>query len=61
MRYILVYGIACVEEKNGMWETLECIPDVTCKREEAERLVELFNRLNLSRSQLYEAVEDLLE
>ena len=61
MRYILIYGIACVEEKNGMWEKVERIPDVTCKREEAERMVELFNRLKLSPSQLYETVEDLLE
>ena len=61
MRYILTYGIAYVEERCGMREIVKQIPDVTCDRTEAERLVSLFNRLELSPEHFTEAVEDALE
>ena len=61
MRYILTYGIACIEERDGMCEILEQVSDVTCDRAEAERLVSLFNRLKLSPEHFTEAVEDALE
>ena len=61
MRYILTYGIACIEERDGMCEIVKQISSVTCDRAEAERLVSLFNRLGLSHEHLTEAVEDALE
>ena len=61
MKYILIYGIACVKEIGGVSEVVASVPDVTCEREEAERLVDLCNDLKLSPLQLHDVVEDLLE
>ena len=61
MKYILIYGIACIEENMGMTEVVVRVPDVTCNREDAERLVDFCNDLQLSPLQLRDAVEDLLE
>lgn len=57
-RYILNYGIACVEIKDGKSEIIKSIPDVTTERQVAQRIVDLCNRNDLSVEHLSDVVED---
>ena len=59
-KYIKTYGIACVDEQNGKREIVAEIHGVTTDREKAERIVDLFNRNNLSHEHLKDAVSDLI-
>ena len=61
MKYIVVYGIACVEENENRRETVIEIPGITSEENEINRLVDLCNRNSLSPCQLREVVEDMLE
>lgn len=60
MKYILTYGIACVETENGKSELIARVPDVTTDRDRAERLVNMLNKHKLSPEHLADVVEDLL-
>ena len=60
MRYILTYGIACIEEQGGRSEVIARVSDVTGSREEAEKLVKLCNSLCLSPLHLPDVIDDLL-
>ena len=61
MKYITVYGIACVEEIENRRETVMEIPSITSERAVIESLVELCNKNSLSPCQMREVVEDMLE
>lgn len=61
MRYIVVYGIACIEENDNRKETVLEIPGITAEEEKIKLLVELCNKNALSPCQLREVVEDMLE
>ena len=61
MKYIVVYGIAYVEEKENRRETVIEIPGLTSEENEINRLVDLCNRNSLSPCQLRDVVEDMLE
>ena len=58
--YIKTYGIACVSEINGRFEIVTEVPCVTTDREQADRLVKLFNEHKLSPEHLEDVVEDLI-
>ena len=60
MKYVLTYGIACIETKNGKTELIARAPDVTTDRELAQRLVDNLNKNRLSPKHLTEVVDDLL-
>ena len=60
MKYILTYGIACVETANGKTELIASVPDVTSNREHAEFLVLTLNEHMLPPEHLNDVVEDLL-
>ncbi len=60
MKYILTYGIACVEEVDGKKELIAEISDVTTDRDEAEHLVELLNDHQLPPEHLSNIVDDML-
>ena len=59
-KYIVTYGIACVEEDDGIKELISQIPDVSNNREEVEQLVKLCNEQHLSPIHLQDVVDDLL-
>lgn len=58
--YIVVYGIACVRETDGMIEIIDSIPDVTTSREAIEGLVSRCNEYRLAPEHLSDAVIDLI-
>lgn len=58
--YVKTYGIACIVEKNGHFEIVTEVPSVTTDREQADRLVKLFNDKQLSPEHLEDVVEDLI-
>lgn len=60
MKYVLTYGVACVEESSGIRELISRLPDVTTDRDRAERLVNMLNKHKLSPEYLNDVVEDLL-
>ena len=60
MKYILTYGIACVETKSGETELITSVPDVTINRHEAEHLIDLLNKCRLSPEHIADVVDDLL-
>ena len=59
-RYILTYGIACVEVKQDRLEVIRSVPDVTTDHKVAQRIVDLCNRNRLSEEHLSDVVEDQL-
>lgn len=59
-RYILTYGIACVEIKGDKLEITRSIPNITTDHKVAQRIVDLCNRNRLSEEHLYDVVEDQL-
>lgn len=60
MKYILTYGIACIETVNEKTELIASIPDVTTNRELAELLLHKLNEYLLSPEHLADVVDDLL-
>ncbi len=60
-RYIVTYGIAYVEERDGRIEAIASVPDVSSKREVVEKLVRLCNEHKLSPEHLKDMVEDISE
>ncbi len=60
MRYIVIYGIACVEEIENRKEIILEIPAITSDEQEIVRLVELCNKHKLSPCHLNDVVEDML-
>ena len=58
--YIKTYGIACVEEKDGRLEVISEANNVTGDGELADRLVELFNKHQLSPEHLADVIEDII-
>ena len=61
MRYIVIYGIACIDEIENRKETVTEIPAVTADEEKIKRLVEMCNKNDLSPCHLKEVTEDLLD
>ena len=61
MKYIVIYGIACIEEIENRKETVLEIPGITSEEEKIKRLVELCNKNDLSPCHLREVAEDMLE
>lgn len=61
MRYIVVYGIACIEEIENRKEMLIELPAITSDEEKIKYLIDICNKNNLSPCQLREVAEDLLE
>ena len=59
-RYVITYGIACVDEEDGMRELIAEVPGITARLEEIERLVRMCNEGDLSPNQLGDVVEDLI-
>ena len=59
-KYIVTYGIACIEEDDGIKELISQIPDVSTNLEEVEQLVTLCNEQQLSPIHLQDVVDDLL-
>ena len=59
-RYILTYGIACVEVNGDRLDVIKSIPDITTDRKAAQRIVDLCNRNRLSEEHLLDVVEDQL-
>ena len=59
-RYILTYGIACVETKSEKSEVVKIIPDVTTEQEVAQRIVDLCNENDLSVEHLCDVIEDVI-
>lgn len=60
MKYVLTYGIACIENQNGVVELIKSIPDITTDREAAEHLLCLINECDLSPDHLGDVIEDML-
>lgn len=60
MKYILTYGIACIEEIDGKRELLAEVPGITSNLKEAQRLVALCNAGALSPIHLKDVVDDLI-
>ena len=60
MKYVLTYGVACVEESSCIRELISRVPDVTTDRDRAERLVNMLNKHKPSPEHLNDVVEDLL-
>ena len=60
MKYIMTYGIACIDEQQGKKELLSEIGNVTTNIEEAQHLVNTFNARMLSPEQLKNAVCEYL-
>lgn len=60
MKYVLTYGVACVEESSGIRELISRVPDVTTERDRAERLVNMLNENHLSPEHLSDVIEDML-
>lgn len=59
-QYVLTYGIACIESRDGKAELITQIPGVTTDLEKAECLVRLCNEQKLSPEHLADAVDDLV-
>lgn len=59
-KFIVVYGIACVKEVQGMKEIISRVPDVTADYEKIKRLVNICNECELDPEHLYDIVEDSL-
>ena len=59
-QYVVTYGIACIEEKDGKRELVTEIPSITSSLAEAERLVRLCNEQQLSPDHIKDVVEDLI-
>lgn len=60
MKYVLTYGIACVEEIDEECELIAEVPGITSSLEKAQRLVRLCNEGNLSPEHLKDVVDDLV-
>ncbi len=60
MKYVLTYGIACVEEIDGKLELIAEMPGITANLKDAQRLVNLCNEGNLSPIHLKDVVDDLI-
>jgi hypothetical protein len=60
MKYVLTYGVACVEESSGIRELISRVPDVTTDRDRAERIVNMLNEHMIPPEHLNDVVEDLL-
>ena len=60
MKYIVIYGIACVEEIENRREVISEIPGITSDEQSIVRLVELCNEHKLSPCHLHDVVEDML-
>ena len=60
MKYVLTYGIACVEEIDGKLELIAEMPGITANLKDAQRLVSLCNEGNLSPIHLKDVVSDLI-
>lgn len=60
MKYVLTYGIACIEEKDGRLELVTETPSITTSLKDAQRLVTLCNDGNLSPEHLKDVVDDLI-
>ena len=58
--YVLTYGIACIEEKDGKRELVTEIPSVTSSLAKAARIVKLCNEEEISPTHLKDVVEDLI-
>ena len=54
----LTYGIQCLGDWNGDWVQMDAIEDVSFQRENVVKIVDLFNRLQLSSLHFREAVLD---
>ena len=59
-KYILTYGIACVEEDNGHAELVAQISDISTNQEKMEELVKLCNKMQLSPIHLRDIVDDFI-
>lgn len=53
----IVYGIAVL---NRMGKITDSISDISCNKVDCEKLIELFNKENLSPVHFHDAVEDWL-
>ena len=60
MKYIVIYGIACVKEIGDRKEVISEIPAITSEEKEIVRLVELCNKHKLSPCHLNDVVDDML-
>lgn len=60
MKYVLTYGIACIEEIDGKRELVAEVPGITSNLKEAQRLVNLCNAGALSPIHLKDVVDDLI-
>ena len=60
MKYVLTYGIACIEEKDGRLELVTETPSITTSLKDAQRLVTFCNEGNLSPEHLKDVVDDLI-
>lgn len=60
MKYVVTYGIACIEEVDGKRELLAEIPGITSSLEAAQRFVAVCNEGKLSPDHLKDVVEDFV-
>ena len=60
MKYVLTYGIACVDKQHGNNEVIAQISDITTDKNDAERLVDLCNEQHLSPVHLQDVINDLI-
>ncbi len=58
--YVKTYGIACVEKEGERLEVISEVNNVTGDGELADRLVDLFNKHQLSPQHLADVIEDIL-
>lgn len=59
-KYVLTYGIACIETMDGKTKVIKLIPDVTSDEGTAKKIVSVCNTQDLSPEQLADIVDDLI-
>lgn len=60
MKYVLTYGIACIEEQHGKKELISELGGITTHLDEAQYLVNLFNEKMLPPDKLRDAILEYL-
>lgn len=59
-KYVMTYGIACVETQNGKTEVIKLFSDITTDEETARKIVNVCNTQALSPEHIADIVDDLI-
>ena len=57
---LIFYGVALIKTGGAEYELIEKYNDLSSDKAKVKHLVEICNKFNLDKSQLYEVVENLL-